>query len=120
MPASGTASKNVTCWCCFRGGPITAHAWMDKSGYAPGEILYFNASVENLSGKTMKGSEVRLIQEIVYHAKSGREVSIRVIREASHASFGPSDLWENVPFLIPYVAPSDATLLAASSKSVTA
>ena len=109
MPASGTISQNISC-CCFRRGPVTAQAWMNKSGYAPGETLYFNASVENLSGKTMEGSTVQLFQEIVYLAQGGRKVSTRLIRDASHASFGPSDVWENVPFLIPYVAPSDATL----------
>ena len=58
----------------------------------------------------MKGSTVQLIQEIEYFAKEEQEESIRVILDASHGAFGPSDVWDNVPFLIPYLAPSDERL----------
>ena len=110
MPASGTKSKNICSWCCFGKAPITAQAWINQSGYVPGEILFFNASVENLSGKTMKGSTVQLIQEIEYFAQDKQEKSIRVIRDASHGAFGPSDVWDNIHFLIPHLAPSDERL----------
>ena len=110
MKASGTKSKNICYWCCLGRGPVTAQAWINQSGYVPGQILFFNASVDNLSGKTMKGSTVQLIQEISYHARGEREASIRIIRNESHGAFGASDVWDSVPFLIPHVAPSDEHL----------
>lgn len=61
MPVSVTASKNL-----FdrtgQNGPFTVKAWLNKSGYVPGEILYLNGEVENFSGKTMMGTAVQLIQ----------------------------------------------------------
>ena len=107
MPASGTMGMNFSTWFGFRKGPVTAKAWIDQSGYVPGQILYFNASVENLSKKKMEGSTVQLIQKIVYHAQGGQKESMAVIGNASHGSFGSSDVWENVPFLIQHVALSD-------------
>ena len=61
MPVSGTESKNIRRWISWS-DPVTAHAWLSQSGYAPGQILYFNGMVDNLSKKKMKGSTVRLIQ----------------------------------------------------------
>ena len=110
MPVSGTMSINFSSWFGFRKGPVTAKAWIDQSGYAPGQILYFNASVENLSKKKMEGSTVQLIQKIVYCVQGERKESMNVIGNASHGTFGSSDVWENVPFLIPHVALSDEHL----------
>ena len=61
MPTSSTATKTLGCWCC-KSGPITAKAWLSQTGHVPGQTLYFNAEVENLSGKKMRGSRVQLVE----------------------------------------------------------
>jgi len=65
MPVSVTGSKNLS----ERGsqnGPVTVNAWLNQSGYAPGEILYLNGTVENLSGKPLMGTTVQLLQVYIF------------------------------------------------------
>jgi len=40
-----------------------------------------------------------------YCAKGAEKFSSRVIREATHGSFDQTDVWSNVPFLIPNLLP---------------
>ena len=61
MPTSSTNSTMLGC-CCCKSGPITAKAWINQIGHAPGQVVYFSAKVENLSGKRLNGSRVQLLQ----------------------------------------------------------
>ena len=53
--------KTLGIFCC-QSNPITAKFWMERVGYVPGEKIYFNAEVENLSRKSMHGSKVEIIE----------------------------------------------------------
>ncbi len=68
MPTSSTATKTLGCWCC-KSGPITAKAWLSQTGHVPGQTLYLNAEIENLSRKKMRGSKVQLV-EVSCHINS--------------------------------------------------
>jgi hypothetical protein len=45
---------------------IMADAWLDRSGYVPGEKIQFNANIDNFSGKSVRGTTVQLIQVIQF------------------------------------------------------
>lgn len=46
----------------FTSNPITAKFWLDRAGYVPGEKMKFNAEVENLTRKRMRGSKIQIIE----------------------------------------------------------
>ena len=59
MPVHASGCKTLG---IFQSNPITATFWIDHQGFVPGEIIYFNAKVENFTGKTMRGTKVQIIQ----------------------------------------------------------
>ena len=61
LPIREEKTKKVCCWCCSSGS-ITGRVWIDRAGYVPGETIYFNAEVDNASGKVMDGSKVQLVE----------------------------------------------------------
>ena len=61
VPQSKTESKTLGFW-PVKSGPIIAKAWVDKTGYVPGETIYFNGHVENQSGKPMRGSRIQIVE----------------------------------------------------------
>ena len=70
MPVQASGFKTLGILCC-KSNPITAKLWLDRCGYVPGEKIYFNAEVENLSRKTMRGTKVQIIEvreeKMYYH-----------------------------------------------------
>jgi hypothetical protein len=48
--AEATDSKNLCCLCC-KSGPITGTIKVNRIGYVPGESVYFEASMQNLSNR---------------------------------------------------------------------
>lgn len=73
MSAMMEDSKTLGLFCC-QSGPITAKVWLDRVGYVPGESIPFNAEVENLSRKKMRGSSVQLVEARLFHSKTGRNL----------------------------------------------
>ena len=61
MSAMVEDSKTLGLLCC-QSGPITAKVWLDRVGYVPGEKILFNAEVENLSRKKMRGTRVQIVE----------------------------------------------------------
>ena len=45
--------KRLCCLCC-KSGPISAVITSNRAGYVPGEMIAFNAEVDNLSNRKMK------------------------------------------------------------------
>ena len=43
-------------------------AWLDRTGYVPGEMIYFNSKIENRSGKSVLQTIIQLVQ--VLHISS--------------------------------------------------
>ena len=46
----------------FRSGQISAKAWLDHSGYAPGENIHFNAVIDNNTGKSVNSSTAAFVK----------------------------------------------------------
>ena len=61
MPVQASDYKTLGLFCC-QSNPITASFSLDRMGYVPGETIYFNAEVENLSRQVMHGSKFQLIE----------------------------------------------------------
>jgi hypothetical protein len=59
VQASGYKTLGIL---CCKSNPITAKFWLDRCGYVPGESIIFNAEVENLSRKAMRGTKVQIIE----------------------------------------------------------
>jgi hypothetical protein len=78
--------KTLGLFCC-RSNPITARFWLDRMGYVPGEKIYFNAEVENLSRKTMHGSKFQLIEVIKY-----KDIRLNKFSQLNYTKFNPKTL----------------------------
>jgi len=91
-------SKNVCFWCCAS-GPITARCWLPKQAYVPGESISFSAEIENSSTRTMKGTRLKLIQCLKYHATSKTKTVCNTICSAKRPAFKREDSWSD--FMIP-------------------
>ena len=57
-------------------------------GYVPGEKIYFNAEVENLSRKTMHGSKFQLIEVIKY-----KDIRLNKFFKLNYTQFKKKKLW---------------------------
>jgi hypothetical protein len=66
MPVEASDYKTLGLFCC-QSNPITARFSLDRMGYVPGEKIYFNAEVENLSRQVMHGSKFQLIEVVRKH-----------------------------------------------------
>ena len=64
-PMQNQASKTLCCFCC-ESGPITGVIRIEKSGFVPGEALYIQGEVQNLSD-TACSVEVRLFSVSFLH-----------------------------------------------------
>ena len=62
MQPSAMGSKSVN----HTSGPVVAKIWLDRAGYVPGDQIYFNAEIKNLSDHEMAGSSVQLIEVIAF------------------------------------------------------
>lgn len=45
-----TDDKTICCLCC-KSGPITGTLKVNRIGYVPGESIYFEVSIQNLSNR---------------------------------------------------------------------
>lgn len=61
IPVKNEETKTVCCLCC-QSGPITAIAWLPKSGYVPGETILFCGRVDNKSRSRLLHTSVRLVE----------------------------------------------------------
>lgn len=106
-PASmeGVSNENYThlCCCCCQSGPIKGRCWLPKQGYFPGELIPFCAEIENLSFKTMRGSYLKLIQHIHYHATDKTRVEQTEIFHASRPGFESEDYWSDFKITVPNI-----------------
>lgn len=62
-PLTEENEKDICC-CCCRSGPLCLQASIDRSGYCPGEEIFFRIKIENHSNKSMCGVEVLLLQQL--------------------------------------------------------
>nr|CAG4641027.1 EOG090X09LQ [Eulimnadia texana] len=107
-PVKNEDTKHICCLCC-RSGPITARAWLDHTGFVPGETLFFCGEVDNQSGKRLEATKLRLVEKSVFKAKEKKRSEERTVHEVTRGSVDDnnSDIWDHVPLIIPPLAPSD-------------
>lgn len=64
---------------CCPAGQLYAKARIDRSAYCPGEEVKITGHVSNQSSKQVTGTEVQLIQKVVFkapHGKRGTSLSV--------------------------------------------
>ena len=100
--------KRLCCLCC-KSGPISAVIATNRSGYVPGEMIGFNAEVENLSNREMNKSTLKLVEIVKYKATSKTKTVERTVAKLRRGPIGPgtSDFWEGVTMRIPAVPPTN-------------
>ena len=83
-------SHNHKALCCTS-GLISAIIRTNRSGYVPGEMIGFNAEVDNKSRKTMNQSKLQLVQHIHYMTPRRNKTKTHIIAEFPHGSIGPGE-----------------------------
>ncbi|XP_046650076.1 arrestin domain-containing protein 3-like [Daphnia pulicaria] len=111
IPVKNEETKTVCCLCC-QSGPITAIAWLPKSGYVPGETILFCGRVDNKSRSRLLHTSVRLVERTIFKAQGKQKEDERVIREITrNQQTAPErenlELWNDIPIIVPPLAPSD-------------
>ncbi|KAK4019586.1 arrestin domain-containing protein 3 [Daphnia magna] len=110
IPVKNEETKTVCCLCC-QSGPITAIAWLPKSGYVPGETILFCGRVDNKSRSRLLQTSVRLVERTIFKAQGKQKEDERVIREITRSQQSADrenlELWNDIPIIVPPLAPSD-------------
>ena len=106
-PGHSTDHKRLCCLCC-KSGPITAAIHSNRTGYVPGEMIGFNAEVDNLSNRNMDGSYLNLVEVVTFRATRKSRTERRVVAEIRRGLIRPgtSDYWEGVVMKVPAVPPT--------------
>ncbi|XP_041372265.1 arrestin domain-containing protein 3-like [Gigantopelta aegis] len=111
-PTASTSSqcrkqKRMCCLCC-RSGPVCAELCVNQKGYVPGEPLYINAEVTNLSRRKMGVSSVALRMSVVFHTPGKSRSVTQQVCKMKHGQVpaGETDLWEGEKMVIPPLPPS--------------
>ena len=106
-PGHSTDHKKLCCLCC-KSGPITATIHSNRTGYVPGEMIGFNAEVDNLSNRDMSSSFLNLVEVVTYRATTKSRTERRVVAEIRRGMIRPgtSDYWEGVVMSVPVLPPT--------------
>nr|XP_022329069.1 arrestin domain-containing protein 3-like [Crassostrea virginica] len=104
--AEATDNKTICCLCC-KSGPITGTIKVNRIGYVPGESVYFEASVQNLSNREC-GISAELEMATIFHATTKSKSTHQRINSIQHQTLmpGDSDVWGGDRFIIPPLPPS--------------
>ncbi|VDI06184.1 Hypothetical predicted protein [Mytilus galloprovincialis] len=105
-PMQNQVAKTLCCLCC-ESGPITGVLRVDKTGYVPGEAIYLQGEIQNLSD-TECSVEVRLNLNMLFHATSKtRSVPQEVTKLVlDRSNPGETQSLSGKRIVIPPVAPS--------------
>ncbi|XP_062606087.1 arrestin domain-containing protein 3-like [Saccostrea cucullata] len=100
-------SKFLCCLCC-KSGPVAGTLKINRTGYVPGEAIYFEGSVQNSTTRVCNMyAELQMVT--TYHASKDKSlVEIKSINRIEHDDVPPgqSDVWSGDKFVIPPLAPS--------------
>lgn len=100
--------KTLCCLCC-KSGPISAVITTNRTGYVPGELIGFNAEVDNQANKEMTGSFLNLVEVVTFKTARKNKTEKRVVAEIRRGRIGPgsSDYWEGVLMRVPALPPTN-------------
>ncbi|CAL4131692.1 unnamed protein product, partial [Meganyctiphanes norvegica] len=116
-PVSADASKTICCLCCTS-GPISLALQINRSGFVPGEKLYFNAECSNQSNRCITSSKVEILQVATFTGRKfknhmrkpgirqRKQTKIVAMMEHGEIPKGESDTWNNEDLLIPPIPSS--------------
>jgi len=68
-PVVARETKFICCWCC-KTGPITAEIQLNKTGFVPGETVYCNINIENLSTANLTNTRLNLKRSVFLQSKT--------------------------------------------------
>ncbi|XP_078330339.1 arrestin domain-containing protein 17-like [Crassostrea virginica] len=104
--AEVTDDKTICCLCC-KSGPITGTIKVNRIGYVPGESIYFEVSIQNLSNREC-GISAELEMISTFRAENTSMSSYQCINSIQHQKVmpGDSDVWGGDRFIIPPLPPS--------------
>jgi len=107
-PVVARETKFICCWCC-KTGPITAEIQLNKTGFVPGETVYCNINIENLSNTELVVTKLNLKRSVFLQSRTkGRTWSdIPVKLDQPGCKSRKTLVLNNVPFQLPVdLAPS--------------
>lgn len=58
-------------WPCCPSGQLHAKARIDRLAYCPGQQVKISGNISNESGKNILGTEVQLVQKVLFKAPQG-------------------------------------------------
>lgn len=64
-------------WPCCPSGQLYANARIDRLAYCPGQEVKISGNISNESGKQVLGSEVQLVQRVIFKAPQGKRIAGR-------------------------------------------
>ena len=62
-------------WPCCPSGHLHAKARIDRLAYCPGQEVKISGNISNESGKQVLGSEVQLVQRVIFKAPQGKGIT---------------------------------------------
>jgi hypothetical protein len=78
MPQGIVETKHLCCACC-RSRPIEVDFNILKSGYVPGEIIFFRVGIDNQTSREIIETYVNLMQVIKFSVQNGTKLVKRVV-----------------------------------------
>ena len=107
LPGSSSRQKNLGCF-CWRSGGISASLQTARTGYVSGEVVQFQAELENNSSSDLDSVILSLVEEVTFKTRGGerreeREVARLRWREKLLARSGED--WEG-SLALPSLPPS--------------
>ena len=64
-------------WPCCPSGQLYANARVDRLAYCPGQEVKISGNISNESGKQVLGTEVQLVQRVLFKAPQGKAATGR-------------------------------------------
>jgi len=107
-PARASAHKTLCCLCC-KSGPISAQINVSRIGYVSGEVINFQAEVDNQSDRQMDGSYLDLVEVVTFTAVGKTKTDQRVVSNIRRGPIGPGeqDMWEDGQMRVPALPPTE-------------
>lgn len=62
-------------WPCCPSGQLYANARIDRLAYCPGQEVKISGNISNESGKQVLGTEVQLVQRVIFKAPQGKGIA---------------------------------------------